>query len=116
MCSGVVDAPARGQPAAGRERGAAHEPRGPDVAVDAALVAEAVVEARLAEQLVELRLVLRGHLGADFGDAGLDVEASPARRPTAAMRIARSSASGSSSAEGSEMSKPSSSRLPTRSR
>ena len=63
--------PATRRPA--RKGGAPHEARGPDVAVDAALVAEAVGEAGLAEQFVELVLVRRGHLGANFGDAGIDV-------------------------------------------
>ena len=60
----VGDRPALGEPPTGRERGAAHEPRRPDVAVHAALVAQAVHEARLAEELVELVAVLLGHLRA----------------------------------------------------
>ena len=51
---GGGDAAAAGDPPASREGGAPHEARGPDVAVDAALVAEAVGEAGLAEQFVEL--------------------------------------------------------------
>ena len=66
---GVVDAALGREPATGRERRAAHDPRRPDVAEDAAFVAQAVHEARLAEQLVELRAVLLGHLRADVGDA-----------------------------------------------
>ncbi len=46
-------------PATGGEHGTAHDARGPDVAEDAALVAQPVHQARLAEQLVELRAVLR---------------------------------------------------------
>ena len=67
------DAAATRDPPAGRKGGAPHEARGPDVAVDATLVAEAVHEAGLAEQFVELGLVRRGDLGADFGNAGIDV-------------------------------------------
>ena len=50
------------------ERGAPHDPGGPDVAVDAALVAEPVHQPRLAQQLVELRSMLLGHLRTDLGD------------------------------------------------
>src|SRR5438876_12186942 len=60
-------------PPASRKGGAPHYARGPDVAVDATLVAEAVGEAGLAEQFVELSLVCRGDLGADFGNAGIDI-------------------------------------------
>src|SRR6266566_884553 len=60
-------------PPASRKGGAPHEARGPDVTVNAALVAEAVQEAGLAEQFVELGLVRRGDLGADFGSAGINV-------------------------------------------
>ena len=81
-----------------------------------ALVAEPVQQPRLAEELVELLLVLGGHLAAHVGDRALDVATPRPRRLATAVRIDRSSASGSSSAEGSEMSKPSRSRLPTRSR
>ena len=65
--------PRLGDPPASGKGGAPHEARGPDVAVDAALVAEAVGEAGLAEQLVELVPVRGGDLGADFGNAGVDV-------------------------------------------
>src|SRR5439155_2357527 len=60
-------------PPASRKRGAPHETRGPDVAVDATLVAEAVGEAGLAEQFVKLVLVRRRNQGANFGNAGIDV-------------------------------------------
>ncbi len=60
------DVAARRHPPTGGERGAAHEARRPDVAVDAALVAQAIHEARLAEDLVELLAVLLGHLRADL--------------------------------------------------
>ena len=60
------DVASRGDPSTRGECGAAHETRRPDVAVDAALVAQAVQEARLAEELVELLAVLLRHLGADL--------------------------------------------------
>ncbi len=62
-------------PPASRKGGAPHETRGPDVAVDATLVAEAVGEAGLAEQFVKLVLVCRGNQGANFGNAGTTSEA-----------------------------------------
>ena len=55
------------RPGAGGERGAPHETGRPDVAEHAALVAQPVHEAGLAEQLVELGPVLLGHLRADLG-------------------------------------------------
>ena len=67
MCTGSAMRAALGDPTSGRERGAAHEARRPDVAVDAALVAQPVDEARLAEELVELVAVLLRHLRADLG-------------------------------------------------
>ena len=107
--------PFAASPAAGRERGAAHDPRGPDVAVDAALVAQPVQQPRLAEELVELVLVLRGHLGADRRRS-----APRRRRPSApALDGGPDRAQqhvGQLERDGSEMSKPSSRRLPTRSR
>ena len=63
-----------------------------------ALVAQAVHEARFAEQLVELRAVLVGDLLADVGDARVDVGRRRCRAPSTDNRIDRSSASGSSSA------------------
>ena len=107
MCCGVGEAAARRRPPAGRKRGTPHQARRPDVAIDAALVAQPVGEARLAEQLVELALVRRRHLGADVGDAGLDVRWPALVAGHGACGCARSSASGSSSAVGSAMSKPS---------
>ena len=60
-------------PAAGREGGAPHEARGPDVAVDAALVAEAIGQAGLAEQFVKIGPVRCRNLGANLSNAGIDV-------------------------------------------
>ena len=68
-----VDPPLGGEPAARRERCAPHDPGGPDVAEDAALVADPVHQARLVEQFVELRAMLLGHLGADVRDLLLHV-------------------------------------------
>ena len=59
-------------------------PGRPDVAEHAALVAQAVHEPRLAEQLVELGAVLLGHLGADAGD-----RVRRRRRPPAPVRRRR---------------------------
>jgi hypothetical protein len=70
---GAADATAtRDPPARGKGR-APHQARGPDVAVDATLVAQAVGKAGLAKKLVELGLVHDGHLGADPGGTGLDI-------------------------------------------
>jgi hypothetical protein len=70
---GGAEATAPHQPPTGRQRRAPHDARGPNVAVNAALVAETVSEAGLAEQFVELDLVRRRYLGANFGRAGIDV-------------------------------------------
>ena len=63
---------ARQSPAASQDR-PSHQPRRPDVAVDAALVAEPVGQPGLSEQLVELGPVLLGNLAAHVGDALIDV-------------------------------------------
>ena len=55
-------------PVAGKG-GAPHQTRCPDIAVDATLVAEAVGQAGLAEQLVKLVLLRGGNHGANFGNA-----------------------------------------------
>jgi hypothetical protein len=70
---GGGEAATTGDAPASRKGGAPHETRCPDVAVDAALVAEAVGEAGLAEQFVKLVLVRRGNQGANLGNAGIDV-------------------------------------------
>src|SRR5262249_50840345 len=72
LLSGGDAAASRDPPPCGKS-GAAHDARGPDVAVDATLVAEAVSKAGFAEKFVKLRLVRRGNLGADFGNAGINV-------------------------------------------
>ena len=69
---GGGDAAATRDPPASRKGGAPHEARGPDVAVDATLVAEAIGEAGFPEQVVELIPIGRGNLGADFRNAGVD--------------------------------------------
>ena len=53
------------EPAAGFEQGAPREPRAPGVVVHPTLVAQAIDETRLLEQLVELGTVRLGHLGAE---------------------------------------------------
>ena len=68
MCTGSCDAPAAREPATGGERGAAHQPRRPDVAVDPRSSRSRYVQPGLAEQLVELGAVLLGDLAADVGD------------------------------------------------
>src|SRR5262249_57951871 len=68
---GCGDAPGTGDPPARPKGGAASDARRRDVAVHATLVAEAVVVAGLAEQFVELRLVRRRDLGADFSYASV---------------------------------------------
>ena len=95
---GVVDPALVRDPAAGGERGTAHDARRPDVAEHAALVAQAVHQARLAEQLVELGAVLVGHLRADAGDARVDVGGRRCRRRRRTSGSRAASASGSSSA------------------
>ena len=87
---GVVHAALALEPATGREHGAAHDARRPDVAEDAALVAQPVHEARLAEQLVELGAVLVGDLRADAGDVRVDIvgRRRSARRRTIGSRAA----------------------------
>ncbi len=70
---GVVKPAGGRQPAASREHGAAHDPRGPDVAEDPALVPEPVQLPGLSEELVEPVLVLGGHLAAHLGDLRLDI-------------------------------------------
>ena len=70
---GLGDATARREAAAGGERGASHQPGRPDVAVDAALVAEPVREPSFAEQLVELRPVRLGDPAPNAGDQVVDV-------------------------------------------
>src|SRR5262245_50318858 len=62
------DATATRDATACRKRGTPHDARGPDVAVDAALVAEAVGEAGFPEQFVEFGLMRRRDLRADFGN------------------------------------------------
>ena len=57
-------------PPPGAQRGAPHQTRSPDVAVDAALIAKAVGEAGLAEQCVEFVLVRRRHHGREFQRCG----------------------------------------------
>src|SRR5439155_14185934 len=47
---------------------------GPDVAIDAALIAQAIGEAGFAQQFVELRLVRRRDLGADIGNVVIDID------------------------------------------
>ena len=70
---GVVDASPAPEPATGRERGSAHDARRPDVAEDAALVAEPVHQPGLLQQVVELSPVLVGNLFADVGDQAFDI-------------------------------------------
>jgi hypothetical protein len=60
-------------PSASRKGGAPHEARGPDVAVDPTLIAEAVGEAGLSEQFVKFVPARRRDKGANFGSAGIDV-------------------------------------------
>ena len=96
-------APGRGRgprprPAAGRERGAAHDPRRPDVAVDAALVAEPVDAGAPRRGARRTRPCSSGTCERTPAMLRLDVGLLE-RRPSTAVRIARSSASGSSSAE-----------------
>ena len=69
---GVVDHALALEPATRCEHRAAHDPRRPDVAEDSPFVAQAIHEARLAEQPVELGAVLIGHLRADAGDVRVD--------------------------------------------
>ena len=69
----VVDPSGCQSPAAPRERGASHDARRPDVAVDPALVADAVGQPGFFQQLVELGSVPVGHLPAYVGDLVLDV-------------------------------------------
>src|SRR5262249_43245640 len=57
---GSLESAARDRASSYLEEAAAHDPGGPDVAVEAALVSYAVHEARLGEKLVEGRPVLRG--------------------------------------------------------
>ena len=70
---GIVDPTRGGEPAAAGQHGAPGDARGPDVAEDAALVADPVHQQRLGDQLVELGSVLLGDLLADLGDAGIRV-------------------------------------------
>src|SRR5262249_2665441 len=62
------DAPATGDPPARSQSGATHDPRSPDVAIDAAFGSKPVIIAGLTEQFVELGLVCCGDFGADFSD------------------------------------------------
>src|SRR4051794_13165118 len=55
---GIVESPTLGEPPAACYDRPAHEARGPDVAEDAALVANPVGQNRLLEQLVELAAML----------------------------------------------------------
>ena len=61
-CSASSNPSLGGEPAPAGEHGAAHQPGGPDVAEDTALVADPVRQPRLPEQLVELRPMLFGNL------------------------------------------------------
>ena len=70
---GIGEATALRDPPASRKRGAAHKTRGPDVAVDATLVAKTIGQASLAEQFVKLILVRGRNLAANFGNAGIEV-------------------------------------------
>ena len=83
---GVLEPACGGEPAAGGQRGAAHDPGRPDVAVDAALVADLVGQPRLVEQLVELRPMLLGHLARGPPATRSSTSASAGRSP--AMRDA----------------------------
>jgi hypothetical protein len=60
-------------PAASRKGSAAHETRGPDVTVDATLVAEAIGQAGLAEQFVKIGLVRCRNMVANLSNAGIEV-------------------------------------------
>ena len=71
----LVDLPPLGDAAPALEHRPAHQAGRPDVAEDAALVAQPVGQPCLAEQLVELGPMLLGHLAADVGDRRLDVGA-----------------------------------------
>ena len=64
-CSGSWMRPRAASRRPRREHGPAHQPRRPDVAEHAALVAEPVGQPGLAEQLVELAAMLLGDLAAD---------------------------------------------------
>ena len=70
---GIGEATALRDPPASRKRRAAHKTRGPDVAVDATLVAKTIGQASLAEQFVKLILVRGRNLAANFGNAGIEV-------------------------------------------
>ena len=65
---GIVQPTTRREPTAGGQRGPAHQPGRPDVAVDTALVAHAVADAGLRQQRVVLLAVLLRHVAADLGD------------------------------------------------
>ncbi len=63
------------KPAPGAEHGAAHDAGSPDVAEHTALVAEAVGQARFAEQFIEFRPLRFRHLLAHFCNPGFNVAA-----------------------------------------
>ena len=69
-----MDPALRGKSPAARHGGPAHDPRGPDVAEDPALVADPVCQPSFFEELVELAPMLRGDLAADLGDPFADVQ------------------------------------------
>ena len=70
---GVVDPPLGCEPATACQHCATHDPGRPDVAEEAALVADLVREPRLPEELVELLSMLLGHLVTDLGNLSVDV-------------------------------------------
>ena len=112
---GLIDQPRRRGPAPAGKGRPPHQPGRPDVAEDAALITQPVCQPRLAQQLVELGAVLLGHLAAHAGDAVVDlprivvppVHGDPDRAQQHVGQLQRI---------GPAMSKPSSSRYPTRSR